>query len=100
AARVLLDPGDTAWVEDPGYQGARGALIAAGIRLPPVAVDAEGLDVRRGARAAPGARLVYVTPSHQYPLGVTMSLNRRLAPLAGASGSGAGVPEDESAKKC
>lgn len=95
AARVLLDPGDTAWVEDPGYQGARGALIAAGIRLAPVPVDAEGLDVRRGARSAPGARLVYVTPSHQYPLGVTMSLNRRLALLEWASASGAWILEDD-----
>jgi GntR family transcriptional regulator/MocR family aminotransferase len=95
AARILLDPGDTAWVEDPGYQGARGALIAAGIRLAPVPVDAEGLDVRRGARSAPGARLVYVTPSHQYPLGVTMSLNRRLALLEWASASGAWILEDD-----
>jgi GntR family transcriptional regulator/MocR family aminotransferase len=95
AARVLLDPGDTAWVEDPGYQGARGALVAAGIRLAPVPVDREGLDVRRGAREGPGARLVYVTPSHQYPLGVTMSLNRRLALLEWASASGAWILEDD-----
>jgi GntR family transcriptional regulator/MocR family aminotransferase len=95
AARVLLDPGDTAWVEDPGYPGARGALVAAGIRPAPVPVDAEGLDVRRGARRAPGARLVYVTPSHQYPLGVTMSLHRRLALLEWASTSGAWVLEDD-----
>jgi GntR family transcriptional regulator/MocR family aminotransferase len=95
AARVLLDPGDTAWVEDPGYQGARGALIAAGIRLAPVPVDGEGLDVQRGARSAHGARLVYVTPSHQYPLGVTMSLNRRLALLEWASASGAWILEDD-----
>jgi GntR family transcriptional regulator/MocR family aminotransferase len=95
AARVLLDPGDTAWVEDPGYQGARGALVAAGIRLAPVPVDAEGLDVGRGARDAPGARLVYVTPSHQYPLGVTMSLQRRLALLEWASASGAWILEDD-----
>jgi GntR family transcriptional regulator/MocR family aminotransferase len=95
AARVLLDAGDTAWIEDPGYQGARGALIAAGIRLAPIPVDAEGLDVRRGARDAPGARLVYVTPSHQYPLGVTMSLNRRLALLEWASASGAWILEDD-----
>jgi GntR family transcriptional regulator/MocR family aminotransferase len=95
AARVLLDPGDTAWVEDPGYPGARGALIAAGIRLAPVPVDAEGLVVRRGAQRAPRARLVYVTPSHQYPLGVTMSLNRRLALLEWASRSGAWILEDD-----
>jgi GntR family transcriptional regulator/MocR family aminotransferase len=95
AARVLLDPGDTAWVEDPGYPGARGALVAAGIRLAPVPVDAEGLDVGRGARHAAGARLVYVTPSHQYPLGVTMSLHRRLALLEWASRSGAWILEDD-----
>jgi GntR family transcriptional regulator / MocR family aminotransferase len=95
AARVLLDPGDTAWVEDPGYQGARGALVASGIRLAPVPVDVEGLDVRRGARVAPGARLVYVTPSHQYPLGVTMTLQRRLALLEWASASGAWILEDD-----
>jgi GntR family transcriptional regulator / MocR family aminotransferase len=95
AARVLLDPGDTAWVEDPGYQGVRGALIAAGIRLAPIPVDGEGLDVQRAARRAPGARLVYVTPSHQYPLGVTMSLNRRLALLEWASASGAWILEDD-----
>jgi GntR family transcriptional regulator/MocR family aminotransferase len=95
AARVLLDPEDIAWVEEPGYPGARGALVAAGIRLVPVPVDAEGLDVRRGARRAPGARLVYVTPSHQYPLGVTMSLNRRLALLEWASASGAWILEDD-----
>ncbi len=95
AARVLLDPGDTAWVEDPGYPGARGALVAAGIRLAPVPVDGEGLDVGRGARQAPHARLVYVTPSHQYPLGVTMSLHRRLALLEWASRSGAWILEDD-----
>src|SRR5262245_38120039 len=95
AARVLLDPGETAWVEDPGYQGARGALVAAGIRLASVPVDVEGLAVRRGARSAPGARLVYVTPSHQYPLGVTMSLQRRLALLEWASASGAWILEDD-----
>jgi GntR family transcriptional regulator/MocR family aminotransferase len=95
AARVLLDPGDTAWVEDPGYPGARGALVAAGIRPAPVPVDAEGLDVRHGARHAAGARLVYVTPSHQYPLGVTMSLHRRLALLEWASRSGAWILEDD-----
>jgi GntR family transcriptional regulator/MocR family aminotransferase len=95
AARVLLDPGDTAWMEDPGYPGARGALVAAGIQLAPIPVDAEGLDVGHGARHAAGARLVYVTPSHQYPLGVTMSLHRRLALLEWASRSGAWILEDD-----
>src|SRR5687767_741423 len=67
--RVLLGPGDVAWMEDPGYPGARSALLAAGARIVPVRVDAEGLDVEDGARRQGGARLAYVTPSHQYPLG-------------------------------
>src|SRR5205814_826057 len=60
AARLLLDPGDVAWVEDPGYIGARGALFAAGVRPVPVPVDSEGLSVASGERRAPGARLAYV----------------------------------------
>jgi len=64
AARVLLDPGDTAWVEDPGYRGAHGAWTAAGIRCAPVPVDDEGLSVAEGERTAPQARMAYVTPSH------------------------------------
>jgi GntR family transcriptional regulator/MocR family aminotransferase len=95
AARVLADAGDTAWIEEPGYPGARGALAASGLALAPVPVDAEGLDVRAGARRAPRARLVYVTPSHQYPLGVTMSLQRRLALLDWAGRTGAWVLEDD-----
>ena len=95
AARLLLDPGERAWVEDPGYIGARGALQAAGAELAPVPVDAEGLDVAAGARLAPDARLVYVTPSHQFPTGATLSLQRRLALLAWARSAGAWVLEDD-----
>jgi GntR family transcriptional regulator / MocR family aminotransferase len=93
--RVLLDPGDVAWMEDPGYPGARSALLAAGARIVPVRVDAEGLDVEAGARRQGGARLAYVTPSHQYPLGVSMSLPRRLALLRWASAARAWVIEDD-----
>ncbi len=95
AARVLLDPGDAVWIEEPGYLGARGALVAAGAELVPVPLDAEGLDVRAGAMRRPDARLVYASPSHQYPLGVTMSLRRRLALLEWASAAGAWVLEDD-----
>jgi GntR family transcriptional regulator/MocR family aminotransferase len=95
AARVLLDPGEAAWVEDPGYIGARGALLGAGVRVVPVAVDSEGLDVSGAERRDRGARLCYVTPSHQYPLGVTMSLPRRLALLDWASRTGAWIVEDD-----
>jgi GntR family transcriptional regulator/MocR family aminotransferase len=93
--RLLLDPGDRAWIEEPGYPGARSALQAAGARIVPVPVDADGLDVDRGARRAGDARLVYVTPSHQYPLGVPMSLPRRLALLKWARTAGAWVIEDD-----
>lgn len=95
AARVLLDPGDAVWVEDPGYPGARGPLAAAGARLVPVPVDAEGLDVPAGERAAPAARLAYVTPSHQFPLGSVMSAPRRLALLEWAQRADAWVLEDD-----
>ena len=95
ACRLLLDAGDAAWMEEPGYLGARGALLAAGAQPVPVAVDAEGIDVDAGRRAGRPARLVYVTPSHQFPLGVTMTLARRLALLAWAAEAGAWVLEDD-----
>jgi GntR family transcriptional regulator/MocR family aminotransferase len=82
-------------MEDPGYPGARRALQAAGARIVAVRVDAEGLDVDLGARRAADARLVYVTPSHQYPLGVPMSLPRRLALLKWARAAKAWVIEDD-----
>ncbi len=93
--QTCLDPEDGAWVEDPGYPGVRGALAAAGARAVPVPVDERGLQVPTGERAAPEARLAYVTPSHQFPLGVTMSLPRRLALLDWARRAGAWVVEDD-----
>lgn len=95
AARVLLDPDDAAWVEDPGYLGARGALLGAGISLVPVPVDEEGLNVDVGIARNADARLAFVTPSYQHPLGATMSLARRLALLEWASRSGAWIVEDD-----
>jgi GntR family transcriptional regulator/MocR family aminotransferase len=93
--RLLVDPGDPVWMEEPGYLGARGALLGAGARLIPVPVDAEGIEVARGAAMAPRARLVYTTPSHQHPLGMTMSLPRRLALLKWAAAHGAWIIEDD-----
>jgi len=87
AAQVLLDPGDAAWIPDPGPLGVRAALRAAGARLIPVPVDGEGLDVTAGIARHADVRLVCVSPSHQFPLGATMSLDRRVALLAWASGS-------------
>jgi GntR family transcriptional regulator/MocR family aminotransferase len=94
-ARILLDPGDTAWLEDPGYVSARAALLGAGVSVVPVAVDSDGLDVAAGSARCPDARLVYVSPSHQYPLGVTLSLARRLALLDWARRANAWVVEDD-----
>src|SRR5262249_11069714 len=93
--RFLLDPGDEAWMEEPGYPGARNALLSAGARMVPVPVDADGLDVAAGSARAPSARLVYVTPSHQFPLGVPLSMQRRLGLLKWAAGAGAWVVEDD-----
>jgi len=95
AARLLLDAGDVAWIEEYNYPAARAALLGAGARLVAVPVDDEGLDVQKGAALAPRARLVYITPSHQYPLGVTMSLARRLALLDWAKQSDAWILEDD-----
>jgi GntR family transcriptional regulator / MocR family aminotransferase len=95
AARVICDPGDRIGIEDPCYQGARQSFLAAGARLVPCAVDAEGFDVERNAERLDGARAVYVTPSHQHPTGAIMSLERRLKLLAWASRQGAWVIEDD-----
>jgi GntR family transcriptional regulator / MocR family aminotransferase len=94
-AQVLLNPGEVVWMEDPGYPGAKGALLGAGARLMPVPIDAEGLDLEAGTARGPEARLAFVTPSHQCPLGVTMSLKRRLALLGWAREAGAWVIEDD-----
>ncbi len=80
AAHLLLDPGDPVWVEEPGYPGPHCFPRRRGENLP-VPVDAEGLDLELGSGDGNEPKLVYVTPAHQFPLGVTMSLRRRLALL-------------------
>lgn len=95
AARVLLGSGDEVWVENPGYIGAHGLFRAAGAQLVAVPVDAHGLDVGAGIRACRRARLAYVTPSHQFPLGATMSIGRRLLLLQWASANKAWILEDD-----
>ncbi|GGJ35593.1 MocR-like pyridoxine biosynthesis transcription factor PdxR [Neoroseomonas lacus] len=94
-AEVLLRPGDAVWMEDPGYPTARRTLEALGARLVPVPVDAAGIDVAAGRAREDAARLAYVTPSHQYPTGVTMSMARRLALLDWARQADAWVMEDD-----
>ncbi len=92
---ALLRHGDAVWVEDPGYAQARQALEAGGVKLVPVRVDRDGLRVSAGMTAAPRARLALVTPTHQCPLGVSLSLPRRLALLAWAADADAWVLEDD-----
>jgi GntR family transcriptional regulator/MocR family aminotransferase len=95
ASRTLLDPESPVWVEEPGYFGVRRALSLADARLIPVPVDGEGMDVSVGIARCPRARAAFVTPSHQFPLGVTMSATRRLRLLDWARRSGAWVIEDD-----
>ena len=94
-ARALTEPGDSIWVEEPGYPGGRAAAAAAGLQPAPIAVDDEGLDVGAARRHAAHARLALVTPSHQYPLGATLSLRRRLALLDWAESADAWILEDD-----
>jgi GntR family transcriptional regulator/MocR family aminotransferase len=95
SAQVLLDANEPVWIEEPGYLGARQALMMAGAQLVPVPVDHDGLDVAEGIRRGGGARAVYITPSHQYPLGVTMTATRRMLLLNWAARSGAWIIEDD-----
>jgi GntR family transcriptional regulator / MocR family aminotransferase len=95
SAQVALDVGDGACVEDPGYPGAAAALLGAGARIVAIPVDDEGIDVRRVSGHVPAARLAYVTPSHQFPLGVTMSLVRRRELLEWARRAASWIVEDD-----
>jgi len=92
-ASTLLEAGDRAWIENPGYLGARAALMAGGARLTAVPIDAEGLTIAAGQKQPP--RLIYCTPSRQFPLGTTMSLSRRLALLDVALSTKAWIIEDD-----
>jgi GntR family transcriptional regulator / MocR family aminotransferase len=94
-ARLLLKKGDPVWMEDPGYFGASIAFDNVGAKIIPVPVDEDGLSVAAGMKLCPEARGVYITPAHQFPLGMTMSLERRMALLNWASRAGAFVIEDD-----
>jgi GntR family transcriptional regulator / MocR family aminotransferase len=95
ALRVLIDPGDPVWMEDPGYAGTTRALRAAGARVLHAPVDARGLDVEGAARELGPARLAYVTPANQFPLGMAMDAARRLELLRWARECGAAIIEDD-----
>jgi GntR family transcriptional regulator/MocR family aminotransferase len=94
-ARLLLDPDDDAWVENPCYAPAVAALRSSGVNVVPVPVDAEGLIVQIGQEQSPAAKLAYVTPSRQYPLGVSMSMQRRKQLLEWATSRGSWIIEDD-----
>jgi GntR family transcriptional regulator/MocR family aminotransferase len=95
ATRVLLQAGNATWVEEPGYWLVHHVLKAARCRIVPVPVDAEGLNVTAGIKLSRIARAAFVAPSHQYPLGVTMSASRRLQLLEWAQRSRAWIIEDD-----
>ena len=95
AAHLLLNPGDPVWIEEPGYPGAAQAFQAIGAKVCRVPVDPEGLNLEDGRRRWDSPRLVYVTPAHQFPLGMTMSLARRLSLLAWARRAGTVIFEDD-----
>jgi GntR family transcriptional regulator/MocR family aminotransferase len=95
SARVLLDSETPVWVEEPGYWLTRRVLALAGCRMIPVPVDSEGLNVTVGIKRCCKARAAYVAPSHQYPLGATMSASRRLQLLDWAQSSGSWIVEDD-----
>ncbi|RTF90072.1 PLP-dependent aminotransferase family protein, partial [Serratia marcescens] len=93
--QVLFDPGDAVFVEEPGYQGAKKLVQSAGLQARPIGIDEQGLDVGQLMQAAGGGRGVYITPSHHYPLGYSLSLERRLALLQWAQRRRAWIIEDD-----
>ena len=96
-ANVLLDAGDRIFVEDPVYHGARKAFDAAGLACVPVPLDADGMKVEllQAAQAEAGAKAVFLTPSHQFPTGATLALDRRLAIIEWAQREQAWIIEDD-----
>src|SRR5581483_3174961 len=95
SAQVLLDHKDAVGMEEPGYPGARQVFINAGAHLIPIPVDQEGMNVGEIFRRGINTRAVYITPSHQYPMGMTMSATRRMLLLNWAVRTGAWIIEDD-----
>lgn len=94
-ARVVLEPRDAVWIEDPGYPNLRALLAAAGARIVDVPIDAQGLDVEAGLARRSRPAMMVVTPACHYPMGVEMSLPRRLALLRAAEAMGSWIVEDD-----
>ena len=97
--RILPSPDKEVWIEDPGYPLTRQALVAAGATVRPIPVDGLGIDVSAGIKSAPAACAVFVTPSHQFPTGVVLSMARRLELLAWARANNAWIVEDDYASE-
>src|SRR5258707_13599255 len=94
-ARVLLDPGDEVWMEDPGYPGASQVFKSAGATVIPIPWDGDGIDVAKAIKSSTAARVVYVTPANQFHLGTVMSAERRVELLSCAARAWAWIIEDE-----
>jgi GntR family transcriptional regulator/MocR family aminotransferase len=94
-ARLMMDHGDPVWIEDPGYIPARNVWTAAGARLVPVPVDSQGLNVSVGRQREPNPRFIFTSPSRQYPLGMTLTVQRRKELLSFARTVGAWIVEDD-----
>ena len=95
SARALLDPGDPVWIEEPGYPGAVQAFGAVTGNPIPVPVDRDGLDVKEGIKRCPKARAAFITPSHQFPMAMTMSAGRRMMLLDWAFRNNFWIVEDD-----
>jgi GntR family transcriptional regulator / MocR family aminotransferase len=95
SAQVLLDPNDRVWMEEPGYPGARQAFMTVGAHFIPVPTDHDGINVAELIRRGRDVRAAYVTPSHQYPMGMTMGAARRMLLLNWAARTGSWIIEDD-----
>lgn len=93
--RLLLDPGDSVWMEDPGYPGATAVFKAAGVTIKPIPLDEDGMSVKVGLREALQARLAYLTPANQFPLGEVLLLERRIQRLEWSASTGSWIFEDD-----
>lgn len=94
-SRIALDEGDAVWMEDPGYLGAQDAFMASGAIIKPCSRDEDGIDLKKAVDQYGFAKLIYVTPSHQYPLGGSTSLRRRLDLLEWAANNDTWIIEDD-----
>ena len=94
-ARLILDAGQEAWIEEPGFIGTREAMAMAEIKAVPVPIDDQGFSVDAALKRAPKAKLAVVAPSHQFPIGTVLSLQRRLELLSWAERTGSWIAEDD-----